>query len=87
MDEPTKTISVYLKQKLKFFIEKYDGFIINKLEALKLFNKKNFDKYHGENPEGWHTIISIQTDPEEEREYKAMCLLLLDRQKYGATVD
>lgn len=83
MDEPTKAIVEYLKPKLKYFQDKYDEFIVNKLEALRIFNKENFDKYHGESRGGWHTVIVGQTSLEEEREYRVMCLLLLDRQKYG----
>lgn len=83
IDEPTKAIIEYLKQKCKYFIEKYDEFILRKLEALKIFHKENFDKYHGESRGGLHTIIIGQTSPDEEREYRAMCLLLLDREKYG----
>ena len=83
MDEPTKAVAEYLKQKLKYFQEKYDEFIASKLEALKMFNKENFDKYHGESRGGWHTIIVGQTSAEAEKEYRAMCLLLLDRKKYG----
>ncbi|MEO6720796.1 MAG: hypothetical protein ABIN67_10525 [Ferruginibacter sp.] len=82
MDEPTKAIAEYLMHKLKYFIEKYDEFIVIKLEALKVFNKENFDNYHGESRGGWHTIIG-QPTPDEEKEYRAMCLLLLDREKYG----
>ena len=83
MDEPTKAMTEYLKQKFKYFIEKYDEFIVSKLEGLKIFNKENFDKYHGESRGGWRTIIIGQTSPDEEREYRTMCILLLDREKYG----
>ena len=83
MDEPTKAITEYLKQKLKYSIEKYDEFIVSKLETLKIFNKENFENYHNESNEGWHTIITRQTSPDEEKEYRAMCMLLLDREKYG----
>lgn len=83
MDEPTIAITEYLKQKLKYFIEKYDEFIAGKLVALTIFNKESFGKYHGENRGGWHTTIIEQSNPDEEREYRAMCVLLLDREKYG----
>jgi len=83
IDEPTKAMTEYLKEKFKYFIEKYDEFITSKLEGLKIFNKENFDKYHGESRGGWHTIIIGQTSTEEEREYRTMCILLLDREKYG----
>ena len=83
MDDPTKAVAKYLNQKLKYFQEKYDEFIESKLEALRVFNKVNFDKYHGECRGGWHTVIVGQTSPDEEREYRVMCLLLLDREKYG----
>ncbi|WP_026897852.1 hypothetical protein [Daejeonella oryzae] len=84
MDEPTKVITEYLKQKFKYVIEKYDEFIAKKLEELIVFNKENSDKYHDDSHGGWHTIVIGQTNTEEEeKEYRAMCVLLLDREKYG----
>jgi hypothetical protein len=82
MDEPTKTIAAYLKQKLRSFQEQYDEFTESKLKALKVFNKENFDKYH-DGGRGWHVVITSPNNPEEEKEYRVMCLLLLDREKYG----
>jgi len=83
MDEPTKAIAAYLKEKLSYFLEKYDELITSKLQALEIFQKEIFDKYHKDDLGGWHTTIERKTKPEEEGEYRGMCLLLLNREKYG----
>lgn len=82
MDQPTKAIADYLKHKLSYFIEKHEGFIVSKLDALNIFSNENFDSYHAKDRGGWHTVIIKQTSPDEQREYNAMCLLLLDRGQY-----
>ncbi|MFC4262648.1 hypothetical protein ACFOWM_07155 [Ferruginibacter yonginensis] len=82
MDEPTKAMSEYLLRKLKYFIEKYDELIVNKLEGLQIFHKNNFEKYHDKRNESLH-IVFRKTNSDEEKENRVMSLLLLDQEKYG----
>jgi hypothetical protein len=70
MDEPTNAVAEYLRQKLTYFLEKYDEFILSQLQALQAFNNETYDKYHEERGGGWHITIESKTSPEEEREYR-----------------
>lgn len=83
MDEPTKAMAQYLTQKLGVFIDQYDEFVIRKLERLREFEKDCFDRYHGESRGGWQVTIESKTTPEEEKEARAICLILLDKELYG----
>lgn len=83
MDEPTKVIAEYLEKKLTHFIDKYDEFILRKVERLRAFEKECFDRYYGEYRGGWQITIQGQLAPEEERQVRAMSLLLLDNERYG----
>lgn len=83
MDEPTKAIAEYLAQKLTVLTDRYDEILLTKLELLRVFEKDCFDKYYGENRGGWQVTIESKTTPEEEKEARAICLILLDKELYG----
>lgn len=81
MDEATKAVDFYIKNKIKQFPETTEALVTNRLAGLKTFNESNFKKYHQET-KGWHFVIG-QLTSEEEREHRVMTLLLLDKDRYG----
>jgi hypothetical protein len=81
MDEPTKALAKYLASKIGHLPDNVEALIEQKFQELKAFNDQNFKKHYGE-LKGWHVVIGSLT-PEEENEYRAMLLVLLDKAKYG----
>jgi len=81
MDKPTLAVAHYLKTKFQYLPDTLDDLLTRKYNELKEFNDANFKKYYGE-IRGWHVVVG-QITPEEEKEHRAMTLLLLDKEKYG----
>jgi hypothetical protein len=81
MDEPTKTIARHLASKMNHLPDKIEALLKQKFLELKAFNDENFKKHYGD-LRGWHVVIGSST-PEGEKEYRAMLLVLLDKEKYG----
>lgn len=54
--------------------------LVRKFNELKDFNEYVFKKYHSD-PKRWQVVVGKQTD-EDEKEHRAMTLLLLDEEKY-----
>jgi len=81
MDKPTLAVAHYLKTKFKYLPDSLDELLTRKYNELKEFNDTNFKKHYGE-IRGWHVVIG-QFTPEEEKEHRAITLLLLDQEKYG----
>lgn len=80
MDEPTKAVGNYLKNRISHISAKDVEIVKNKLEEIKKFNELNFRKYYAES-KGWYVVVGKMT-PEEEMEYGLMSLLLLDKSCY-----
>ena len=80
MDEPTKAIACYLKEKLRYLPDKTEEFLKRKFKELKEFNEINLQK-HFDEIKGWHVVGEQLTD-EEEKEHRRMTLLLFDKEKY-----
>ena len=81
MDEPTKAVAYYLKEKLRYLPDKTEEFLKRKFKESKEFNEINRQKYFGE-IKGWHVIAEHLTD-EEEKERRRMTFLLFDKARYG----
>jgi|GEM_PF-1729207 len=80
MDEPTRTISDYLKIKVRNLPDETEKLLTKKFNELREFNEANFKKHYGEKKtDGWH-VEFVQLTPEEERENRSMALLLLDKE-------
>ena len=80
MDEPTKAVKDFLVEKLWY----YSSSIDEKLKAI-LKELQNFTAEIMTNKpceiRGWHTTVHLSE--KQEQEAQLMCLVLLDRDKYG----
>lgn len=81
MDEPTKAVAHFLQKRLRYLPDETDELLTRKFQELKEFNEANFKKHH-EDIGGWHVVVG-RLIPEEEKEYRIMTLLLVDKDKYG----
>ena len=82
MDEPTRAVSAYLTAKILNLPDETEKLLTRKFNELKDFNESNSRKYYN-NIGGWHVVTDPLT-PQEEREYRNMALLLLDRSDTAA---
>ena len=80
MDEPTKFIRNYLIEKLKYYSYSIDNKLKAILQELRDFNAEVGKKYLGE-VRGWHSDYT--PSEEQEKEYRLMCMVLLDKNQYG----
>lgn len=81
MDTPTSGVANDLKTKTQHLPQELERLLSKKYEALKEFNGKKVKEYFGDIKNGWHVTITF-TD-QEEKEYRSMGLVLLDKEKYG----
>jgi hypothetical protein len=80
MDEPTKLIKNYLIEKLKFYSYSIDEKLKAIVQELRDFRVEASKKYLGE-VRGWHSEYT--SSEEQEKEYRLMCMVLLDKDKQG----
>lgn len=81
MDEPTKAVTYYLKQKLRYLPDKTEELLKRKFKESKEFNKINRQKHFGK-IKGW-LVIAEHLTVEEEKERRRMTFLLFDKERYG----
>lgn len=80
MDQPTKTVADYLKKIVRRFPDDIEELLTEKLEEVKAFNEKLFDKYYGD-IKGSVWIVRKENE-DEERIGLYMSLLLINPEKY-----
>lgn len=80
MDEPTKAVALFLNSRLRYLPDNVEELLVRKFNELKDFNEHVFKKYYSD-PKRWQVVVGKQTD-EDEKEHRAMTLLLLDEEKY-----
>jgi hypothetical protein len=82
MDEPTKAVAKYVESKAEaYLLPEIEAFFAQKFEDLAKFNKKSFEEYHAKTV-GW--TIGVATGHSiSDKNHEMMCLLLLDKDKYG----
>ncbi|HEX8332090.1 MAG TPA: hypothetical protein VF622_05680 [Segetibacter sp.] len=80
MDEPTKFIRNYLIDKLKYYSYSIDKKLKAILQEFRDFNVEVGKRHLGE-VRGWHTEYT--PSEEQEKEYRLMCMVLLDQNQYG----
>lgn len=83
MDEPTKSIAYYLTNQFRHYFNEYKDIVEKQFKALEVFQRENYSLHYGTTKDGWRREIVIETNLEEQREYTTMCLLLLDKDRYG----
>ncbi|KIC94359.1 hypothetical protein [Flavihumibacter solisilvae] len=81
MDDATRTVAEYLKEKLQIVPETTDELFLRKSKELNEFVTAITKKYFGD-PREWNIAIGHYT-PEQERENRIMFPLLLDKESYG----
>ncbi|GAB3326096.1 hypothetical protein GCM10027299_25070 [Larkinella ripae] len=81
LDEPARATAEHLKKRLAYLDERTYAFVQEKYEALQAFNELNYKKHFSER-DGFHFVIG-EMPPEELRIHRLMCLLLLDKERYG----
>lgn len=81
MDQPTRVVADYLEPKTQHLPEELEQLLVKKYDALKEFNGEKVKKYFADINNGWHVTIALTQ--KQEKEYRSMSLLLLDREHYG----
>lgn len=80
MDEPTKSVLMFVKGKLYLIIDEIYNSWKTRLQELSTFNENLRKKYYPE-PGPW--LFYGQQSADEEKKEEVISLLLLDKNKYG----
>ena len=81
MDKPTQAVAQFLKARTRYLTDRTEAFLKKKFDDLKAFNEANSAKHYGDLSNCY--IIDRSVSSEEQRTFRILTWLLLDKERYG----